>query len=122
MNNITRPCAMVSVMRLRRSSVTVQLLSASSLALILFRRLGGQRERVNGRARADHDVVERGVDQTVAFDRPLAGERRRDDGRVEMVAAPGRVDDADVGVGKRRPDTRADVVGSHVRSVSAAYI
>src|SRR3954470_6964139 len=113
MNSMTRPRAMVSVMRLRRSSVTVELLSSVSLALILFRRRGRQCQRMNWRARSDDGVAQRGVHQPMSVDRPLAHERRRHDGRVEVVAAARRVGDADVGVGQRCPDPGTNVVGGH---------
>src|SRR5580765_2323824 len=103
MNSMTRPRAMVSAMRLRRSSVTAQppLNTAKvSFALILFRGRGGQRQRVNRSGRAVDGVAERGVDQPVPLDRALAAERRRDDRRVEVVAAARGVGDADVRVGE----------------------
>src|SRR4029079_16470007 len=83
MNSMTRPRAMVSVIRLRSSSVTVQLLSAPlslsrSLTLRFFRRRGGQRQRVDGRGGAVDHVAQRGVDEAVALDRTLADERGRD--------------------------------------------
>src|SRR6185436_12597602 len=115
MNSITRPRVMVSAMRLRRSSVTVQLLLVRSLALIFFRRRGGQRERVNRRGGSGDRVAERGIDQAVALDRTLADERRRDHGRVEVVAAAGRVPHADVGVGQGGADAGANVVRCHGR-------
>src|SRR5262245_50871532 len=122
MNSMTRPRAMVSEMRLRSSSVTVELLSFShrswSLPLILFRRRGGQRERVNRRARAGDGIVQGRVNQPVTLDRALAGERRGHHGRVEVVATARRVDDADVRVRQGRLNARADVIRCHSRYIA----
>src|SRR5262245_10998173 len=51
----------------------------------------------------------------MALDRALADERGRDDGRVEVVAAAGRVAHADVGVGQCGANAGANVVRCHRR-------
>ena len=75
-------------------------LSALSPQPCFFRRQRLQRQRMD---RAAHQIAQRRVDQAVTRQRQLAGERRGDDGGLEMHA---------VGAAARRPWRRAGRVRS----------
>src|SRR5262245_33088770 len=75
---------------------------------------------------AAHRFSQRGINQAVTVDHPLAGERRRDNRGREVIAPAGRIGDADVGIGKRGPDARANLVrgdghGAQGYSTQAVY-
>src|ERR1700710_3154102 len=70
---------------------------------------GAQTERVH-RVIAEL-VAERGGDELVRFDELQAVERPRDDGGVEVIECPRRVDDRDLGAGQVLLDLRLDPDG-----------